>query len=97
MRLLKRSTEIAPDAEETHMNYGIYLQKHQRAAEAITEFEIVIDLQPRNVDALYRLASIYAENGRIEDAISALKRVVVLYPGYESSEEHLRNLSRMAQ
>ncbi|TSC79629.1 MAG: hypothetical protein G01um101425_560 [Candidatus Peregrinibacteria bacterium Gr01-1014_25] len=77
---------------EAFYNLGVMAHKYGKADEAIVALERAVDLAPEFTPARYRLASLYAEKGRLREAYEALLDVQSRTPGYEQTEEHLRQL-----
>lgn len=64
-----------PDAD-TYRNYGFYLQKAGRNAEAADAFEKAAERDPKNAETWFSAGVLYAKAQRTDDAIAALTRAV---------------------
>ncbi len=71
----------APRAFELHGQYGKFLLRRDRAAEAIGRFESQVALRPDSVSARFDLASAYEAVGRAQDAVSERQKAAAISPG----------------
>ena len=89
-----RAIEIARERLQVNPNsavflglLGLCLAKLGNHAEAAIHAQRAIDLEPRNADALYRLAVVHALAGRLNDALEGISRAVDA--GFSRSEAAL--------
>ena len=92
-----RAVKRAPDMAEPHYNLGLQYQLASQPAKAEREFVRAAELYRYHLSALYHLAGVQAEQGKLPQAIAALERLTSLDPGFEKAQEHLVNLRRMVQ
>ena len=52
-----------------------------RMADALQEYQKVLDLQPDNIQALFATSWLHHQNGNPQDAVTAYKRIIKLQPG----------------
>jgi tetratricopeptide (TPR) repeat protein len=72
-----------PDNERAHNNLGIALDKEGRTAEAIAQYEKVLQLKPDLAEAHSNLGNVLAKvPGRMDEAIAQFKEAVRLKPEY---------------
>ncbi|MEE8173224.1 MAG: methyltransferase domain-containing protein, partial [Alphaproteobacteria bacterium] len=62
-------------------NLGAALNNRGARAEAETEFERALELDPENTEALNDLALMHSRQGRQDEAAALLKRALILKPG----------------
>ena len=75
------ASRIEPDHADAHLNLGIAYADQGRLPEARSEFQLALQLEPREPAARHELAAIHMDDGNYRDAIGLLKEVVRLdYP-----------------
>jgi tetratricopeptide (TPR) repeat protein len=82
------AASLAPTEPSTRNNYGAILMRLGRAAEARTQFEASLKLNPDQTSALTNLAQIYFERGQVDDLRNArnlLERAAKITPDAEIS------------
>ena len=84
--LLQQAVEDAPDSEEAHRAYGMFLASIDSLPEARAQLAKAIELNPSSADSLSDLGMI---QGKMSDpeAVDTLARVVKLRP--DSAQAHL--------
>ncbi|MFA6039431.1 MAG: tetratricopeptide repeat protein [Candidatus Peribacteraceae bacterium] len=87
----------APELAEPHYNLGLQYQLASQPAKAEPEFARAAELYRYHLSALYHLAGVQAEQGKLAEAIATLERLTSMDPGFEKAQEHLVNLRRMVQ
>ncbi|MDD5103203.1 MAG: tetratricopeptide repeat protein [Candidatus Peribacteraceae bacterium] len=91
-QVLRGAIQHLPGAPLPHYYLGVKEQQFGRLPEALVQFRLATDLDPRLADAFYRLAAVAAETGQLSEAMTALERVLELDPGNELAREHLENI-----
>ena len=75
-----KALEINP-ADKTALLYaGIVLSKIGRHEEALKNLNIVISAEPGNVGCLHAIASVYAQQGNVPDAMDVIEKIARLDP-----------------
>jgi len=92
IRVLEDAVKAGSAFASSHYYLGLKYQQIGDKEGAYSEFKQASEIDKRHVDAHYRLAAVSAELGKLDEAVDALKRVQRLYPGYEQTEKHLKNL-----
>jgi tetratricopeptide (TPR) repeat protein len=73
--LMTRAAGIDPDSVAVHMNLAfLYLLKNA-PEKTIAELKVVINLDPNNIEANYKLARLLLSRGQTDDAIGVIERV----------------------
>jgi tetratricopeptide (TPR) repeat protein len=72
--LFRRCLDVTTDNGVAHNNYGLELFKRGRTAEAITEFQAALAIDPRHASAWSNLGLAYERAGRSDDAVHALEQ-----------------------
>lgn len=80
---------------EAHLNLGIQYHKRRNLPEAYASLITAAALRKNYVPALYQLAAVAGEMGKIDEVVDLLKEVQRIAPGYERTEHHLRKLDVM--
>lgn len=80
-RKLEERYRDTPRAFELYGQYGKFLLRRGRAAEAIGRLESRLALRPHSMSARFDLASAYEAAGRLQDATSERQKAAALYPG----------------
>ena len=93
--LFQQATEIAPHLAEPWYNLGLQYQKRRQSFQAYDALKTAVDLRKKYIPAMYNLAAVSAELGKIDEAVELLEQVQRVAPGYEKTEFHLINLKRM--
>jgi tetratricopeptide (TPR) repeat protein len=65
---LRESLRYNPSLSETHYYLGRVLDKENKPAEAMKEYQIAVTTDPRSADACYSLAMLYRSQHRDQDA-----------------------------
>jgi tetratricopeptide (TPR) repeat protein len=77
------------------MYLGIQYYERRRLQDAQQELEAAAHIRLRDAVLQYHLAAIYAEQGRLEDAVESLEIVLWLDPLNAKAREHLMNVENM--
>src|SRR6266550_2340140 len=73
--LLTRAAKIDPGFVAVHMNLAfLYMLKHA-PEKTISELKLVVNLEPNNVEANYKLARLLLSRGKIDDSIGVIETV----------------------
>ncbi len=79
---LERATELDPAWAAPWLRRGLILRSGGKMAEAVRALEQAHELTPGNKQIRSNLASAYASDGRLDEAVSLLKELVADYPNY---------------
>lgn len=91
-QVLRGAIQRLPEAPLPHYYLGMKEQQFGHLPEALVQFKLATELDPRLTDAFYRLAAVSAEMGQLPEAVKALERVLELDPGNQTALEHLENI-----
>jgi len=80
LRTSKRALELAPDLAESHVSSGIAHCMVQNYAEAESEFEKAIELDPESFDAWYFYGRDKVHEGDLEHAVKSFERASQVRP-----------------
>ena len=92
---LEKALGLQPNHVSTLLNYGSTLYYLDQLGAATEQFEIVVQLNSKNLTANYNLALMYEYTGKIQQAINRWKKFLELNPPAEwkeDAEQHLRQL-----
>ncbi len=78
LTLYEHAMRRSPDNLEMRLAYADALQLHGRPADALQEYERIVELAPDSVEALTYLGIIYDDAGRSQDARQCLERAAKL-------------------
>jgi tetratricopeptide (TPR) repeat protein len=78
--LLQQALEMEPSNLEARINLGVALYLSQRYEEALPHFEFAVALDANNPTALMNLAATYDALGRLDDALTLLRRIAERFP-----------------
>jgi tetratricopeptide (TPR) repeat protein len=73
---------------------GNELAKQGKYEEAFMAFQRAVAINPRNVDAKYRMAGIYLQKGNILEALRGFEEVDKLQSGYRRTNQYLAQIYR---
>ncbi len=88
-RLYQHTLAITENNYIAHSNLGAALGEKGRMAEAISQFQEAIRLQPDFADAHYDLGTVLDKEGRIAEAISQFQEAIRLKPDYAGAHNNL--------
>ena len=77
----ERAGVLRPPFAATRFAAGLHRFRRREWAQAIAHFRAVVDIDPRNVEALVNLGQALAESGRAREAQQALERALNTSPG----------------
>jgi len=86
---LRRQLEISklnPRDWDAHLQIGLIQAQRHQFAEAEASFKKAIEIAPEEADAYFHLAKIMREQGRLEEALKALRTAASLDEKLSSSE-----------
>ena len=79
---IDKAFEIDPDLPDAHLALGIYYyHSYLKYPEALKQFELVLNDQPKNPDAIYYSACVHRRTGNWELAKSEFEKALELDPG----------------
>ena len=88
--LCRRDLAVTADNPMAHNLLGGALYLDKRFDEAYNQFQCSLRLDPRNSEALQRIAVIYCEQGRYEEALAKDREALAINPGYDLARNHLK-------
>ncbi len=88
---LKKAEALNNNLHVVHQDLGIYYQSEKQLDQAVKEFQEAVRTSPANYDAHYRLARIYQQLGRKQDAAKEFATVQKLHE--QKKEEPLMRIS----
>ena len=94
-KALEKALELQPNHVSTLLNYASTLYYLDHLGAATEQFEIVVQLNPKELTANYNLALMYEYTGKRQQAINRWKKFLELNPPAEwkeDAEQHLRQL-----
>jgi len=95
LKTFEDAVKNGPQFANTHHNLGLKYQQYRQLENALTEFRAATTIDSHHIDAHYRLAATAAELGFLDEAVTALERVVWLQADYEEAAEHLENIRNL--
>jgi len=93
LSLYGRMAQVRPTAENLY-RYGMSIVKAGRPAEAVPVLSRAVELDPRDPRYANNLALLHAEEGRLEEAESELRRALELSPDSQTLRANLDTLVR---
>jgi hypothetical protein len=84
-----------PDNDHARLNFGLALMKAQRPAEAATQFEAAVRLQPGSLQAHNNLGNALLVAGRIDEAIAQYELVLRARPNERGVLQNLQQARAM--
>jgi eukaryotic-like serine/threonine-protein kinase len=78
----RKAVKIDERLPAVHVTLGHLHAKLGKNDLALQEFQKVLDINPRDADALMGMAGVYEQTGRIQDAQANYKRAIALRPDY---------------
>jgi len=82
LKLLEKVAKSHPDDADVHCQKGICLDVMGRYEEAQDEYEEALELDPRNVEAIFRIAYNYDLHGQDDMALAFYKKCLEIKPIY---------------
>jgi len=73
-------TDQRPNSPESFYLQGLFYQNAGQFIEAREAFQSAIQLNPKHVDARFRIAVIYSQQARYSEAINELKQLIAIKP-----------------
>ena len=92
---LEKALELQPNHVSTLLNYASTLYYLDQLGAATEQFELVVQINPKDLTANYNLALMYEYTGKTQQAINRWKKFLELNPPAEwkaDAEQHLRQL-----
>ena len=86
---IQLAESLNPDSARVRIAAGLLNETTSRYESALEDYRRVQELEPRNVDAFLRVASIYDKLDRPEKAIEAYRKAIAIDPSYYESYEDL--------
>ena len=72
-----------------HVNYGVWLSKHGQTKEALAQYSMALQLNPKDSQALYNLGNTLSRLGRPDEAVADYRQALLITP---DKPEILNNL-----
>jgi tetratricopeptide (TPR) repeat protein len=88
-KALRDAESLNPDSARVRLAHGLLNETAGQYEKALEDYRRVQDLEPRNVDALLRIASIYDKFDMPGKAVEGYNRAIELDPGYFEPYEEL--------
>lgn len=92
-----KSLELKADYVQARHQRGLMLERLGRDAEAIREYEVVLDAIPESSELHFSLARLYFRAGRAVDARLNFEWVMRYAPGTEYSAQSAKYLNRLEE
>ena len=91
--LFAEALRLKPDYAEGHHNLGVAFDRMGRTAEAVTEFQAAMQLNPKLADAEAHsnLGTLLQKIGRAAEAEAYIRRAIELSPGFADAHLNLGN------
>ena len=86
---------LTPLSARGYYMLGITIERQKRIPEAMTAYQHSVDLDPRNVDSLTSLATLYLYNGDTGRVIELLHRAATIDPNHPSVQVLKSDLQKM--
>jgi serine/threonine protein kinase/tetratricopeptide (TPR) repeat protein len=80
---------LNPDSARVRLAGGLLNQATGKYQKALEDYNRVLELEPRNIDALLQIASVYFRADMPDKAIIAYQKAIELDPGYYLPHEEL--------
>lgn len=90
---LIRASDLAPEMPAVEYNWAMYYKLQGQLDGALTHFQNVLKKEPKNAWTLYGIATIYADRGETEPALTYLERAIAADPTVADaarSQDHFR-------
>lgn len=90
---LTRASDLAPGIPAVEYNWAMYYKLQGQLDDALTHFQNVLKKEPKNAWTLYGIATIYADRGETEPALTYLERAIAADPTVADaarSQDHFR-------
>jgi serine/threonine protein kinase/tetratricopeptide (TPR) repeat protein len=81
-RSLRAAESLSPDSPRVRMAAGLLKETASQYEQALEDYRGVQDHEPRNVDALRRIAGVYDKLHMPSEAVEAYQKAIELDPGY---------------
>ncbi len=92
---LREAIRAEPSNQDAHLELGRVLYERNDVAGAIAETEKVLELNPKQVDALYNMGAIYANLGNANRARSYWLQAVAADPAGDSARKAKDGLAKL--
>jgi len=79
-RELKAAAELAPDSPQVHYMLGLIARAQNRAADAIGEFQKVLQIDSRDPAANINIGQLYMQQRKYAEALSVLRAAIASEP-----------------
>lgn len=89
MDILNRTIQLAPTDPKLYYNKAIIIGNSNKA-EATTALEQAVKLKPNYQEALFSLGLFYYEEGKKDQAVEQMKKILQLFPGDQSATDKLK-------
>jgi tetratricopeptide (TPR) repeat protein len=89
---LASHTEADDFKASLHSNLGAVYGQQGRYSDAIAQFEVAVQITPRDPEYLTNLATAFQAVGRIDDARKALRAALAVAPDYQPARVVLQQI-----
>jgi serine/threonine protein kinase/tetratricopeptide (TPR) repeat protein len=86
---LREAESLNPDSARVRLAGGLLSKTAGQYQKALEDFRRVQELEPRNIEALLEIASVYFATSMPDKAIETYRQAIALDPGYYRSHEQL--------
>jgi len=93
LQVVDGALELAPDNPGLHYLRGVVFEEMERWDEALAEFELVLELDPKAGGVYLRMGRIYRQLGDVERAEEMFRKALEIYPENEQAREELESLT----
>jgi len=87
--IVVRRRNMPSDDPVIHRNWAVLCEEFGMARQAIESYQRALKLAPRDTDALYRLALLFADIGHYEKSIRYLKKTIKYDPDHQEAKRLL--------
>lgn len=92
IRLFEHALEVTRGNVRAHTNLGLALGKEGRLADAMTQHEATLRIDPSHETALYEMGILFERMGRMQEATRAYAEAVRLHPDHVRARNNLAAL-----
>jgi tetratricopeptide (TPR) repeat protein len=93
----RNAIALAPARRDIRNNLGLMLSRFKRYDAAEKEFRAILARDPEDTWALYHLANILGESGRLEEAAETYEKALAIAPDFEEARKNLKIVRRARQ
>ena len=87
LELIEKALLIIPNSAWEHVNKGNALYGLNRSKEAMAQYDQAVDIDNESVNAYYGRGTIYYDEGKVEEALTQMNKVLELEPNDPDATE----------